>query len=65
MTFLPIVDREMRVAARLPATYRNRALAAGILGLIALAMLCFSMIRPFSTRIAETMVSLLSYCMFV
>ncbi len=64
MTFLPIVDREMRVAARLPATYRNRALAAGGLGLIALAMLCLSLLLPFSLRIAETMFSVLAYCMF-
>ena len=28
MTFLPIVERELRVAARLPSTYRTRSIAA-------------------------------------
>ncbi len=41
MRFLPIVERELRVAARLPATYRNRSLAAGTVMLIAVGILTF------------------------
>ncbi len=39
MTFLPIVDRELRVAARSSATYRNRSLVAGAAALVAVAAL--------------------------
>jgi hypothetical protein len=39
MTFLPIVDRELRVAARSTATYRNRSLIAGAVAVVALGLL--------------------------
>lgn len=39
MTFLPIVERELRVAARLPATFRNRTLTAGLVAAVAVVML--------------------------
>jgi hypothetical protein len=42
MTFLPIVERELRVASRLTATYRNRALAAGVIMLAALVVRMFT-----------------------
>lgn len=38
---LPIVERELRVAARLTATYRNRAIAAGVVAVAAMVMLLF------------------------
>ncbi len=41
MMLLPIVERELRLAARLTATYRNRALAAGVVAATAMAMLLF------------------------
>ena len=41
MTFLPIVDRELRVASRLTATYRNRALTVGLVAALAILMLVF------------------------
>src|SRR5882724_4718130 len=41
MTFLPIVDRELRVAARLTATYRNRTITAGAVTAVAVLMLLF------------------------
>ena len=39
MSFLPIVERELRLAARRPTTYRNRVLAAGAMALVAAGML--------------------------
>ncbi len=42
MSFLPIVERELRVAARLAATYRNRTLAAALIMLAALVMRMFT-----------------------
>ena len=42
MTFLPIVDRELRVAARSPSTYRNRALTAGAVAAVAVMLLLFA-----------------------
>ena len=41
MTFLPIVERELRIAARLSSTYRNRTLAAGLAMAGATAMVTF------------------------
>jgi hypothetical protein len=41
MILLPIVERELRVAARLTATYRNRAIAAGVVAVAAMVMLLF------------------------
>ncbi len=41
MTFLPIVDRELRVAARRPTTYWTRITATGVAGIIAGSFLFF------------------------
>jgi ABC-type transport system involved in multi-copper enzyme maturation permease subunit len=51
MTFLPIVDRELRVAARRPATFRNRWLAAAIVAAGGLAMMLAGQLT-FGLRIA-------------
>src|ERR1700678_3297697 len=50
MTFLPIVERELRIAARLTATYRNRAIAAGVVMFVALVMLVFGMFASSPSR---------------
>ncbi|HZQ47912.1 MAG TPA: hypothetical protein VFC07_12915 [Verrucomicrobiae bacterium] len=44
MTFLPIVERELRVAARLSSTYRNRSLIAGGVAVVAFFSLMFGSI---------------------
>lgn len=41
MMLLPIVERELRVAARRTATYRSRVLAAGLVACTAMVMLLF------------------------
>ena len=46
MTFLPIVDRELRVAARRRSTYRLRGGAAGLAFVIVAVMLVISVIFP-------------------
>ena len=50
MTFLPIVDRELRVAARLTATYRNRIIVAGVV--LALILLVIKFTRGFLQNVA-------------
>jgi hypothetical protein len=45
MTFLPIVVRELRTAARLKSTYRNRALAAGVAFCFAAVLMTFGSAR--------------------
>ena len=61
MTFLPIVDRELRVAARLTATYRNRALTAGAVAAVAVMMLMFDSLSLQSSRMGAAMFSVLAY----
>jgi hypothetical protein len=61
MTFLPIVDRELRVASRLTATYRNRALTAAVVALVAMAMLLFGAFVPFPSRVGRSMFATLSF----
>jgi hypothetical protein len=46
MTFLPIVERELRIASRLGATYRNRTLAAGVVMVVAFVMHTFGVFVP-------------------
>jgi ABC-type transport system involved in multi-copper enzyme maturation permease subunit len=46
MTFLPIVVRELQVAARRPATYRLRVLVGGAAALVALVMMVFARFGP-------------------
>ncbi len=69
MTFLPIVDRELRVAARLSATYRNRTLVAGAVALIALAILFFGSFGNSLRSLGASMFQILSvltllFCVF-
>ena len=64
MSFLPIVDRELRVAARSPLTYRNRVLAAGGLAAVAMAMLVLGLILPAPIRPTEAMFAVLSWALF-
>jgi ABC-type Na+ efflux pump permease subunit len=61
MTFLPIVGRELRIAARLPATYRNRVLTAGVVAAVAFVMLFFASLTGSSSFIGETTFRTLSY----
>lgn len=61
MTFLPIVDRELRVASRLTTTYRNRALTAAVVALVAMAMLLFGAFVPFPSRVGGRMFATLSF----
>ena len=50
MTFLPIVDRELRVAARRKSTYRIRAWAAAVAVLVGcFALVLALLIQPFSS----------------
>ena len=46
MTFLPIVERELRVRARLKSTYRYRLLAASVSIMLALVMISFATAQP-------------------
>ena len=61
MTFLPIVGRELRVAARLPATYRNRTLTAGAVAAVAFVMLFIAGMVGSPSLIGETTFQTLSY----
>jgi hypothetical protein len=61
MTFLPIVDRELRVAARLTSTYKKRALAAALVAVVAMVMLLFGTINPVRSQVGGAMFSTLSY----
>ncbi len=65
MTFLPIVERELRVAARLPATYHHRTLAAGIVGVAAVMLMLFASITASPAYIggkAFLVLSVLALC---
>jgi len=65
MTFLPIVERELRVAARLPATYRNRTVAAGIVAAVAVMLMLFASMTAMPAFIggkAFLMLSILTLC---
>jgi ABC-type transport system involved in multi-copper enzyme maturation permease subunit len=61
MTFLPIVGRELRVAARLPATFRNRTLAAGAVAAVAFLMLLFASMTGSPSMIGGVTFQVLSY----
>ena len=60
MTFLPIVERELRVAARLGATYRNRTLAAWLVMVVALAMHLIGPLTLSRTQVGVNMFHTLS-----
>jgi ABC-type transport system involved in multi-copper enzyme maturation permease subunit len=61
MSFLPIVERELRVAARLTATYRNRALAAGVVAGVAMLILFYGVAVSTPSRMGAIMFRVLSY----
>jgi ABC-type transport system involved in multi-copper enzyme maturation permease subunit len=61
MTFLPLVERELRVAARLRRTYWTRAIAAGVLTVVAMAMLVFGVLSSFHSQVGKAMFHTLSY----
>jgi ABC-type transport system involved in multi-copper enzyme maturation permease subunit len=61
MTFLPIVERELRVAARLAATYRNRTIAAWLVTLAALTMHLFGSVTLSRSQIGVHMFHTLSF----
>lgn len=68
MTFLPIVERELRVAARRPGTYWTRWLAA--LGMMVVWLLLFAVNRRVSAaELSKTLfvalgVLALGFCLF-
>jgi hypothetical protein len=61
MTFLPIVGRELRVAARLPATFRNRTLTAGLVVAAAFVMLLLGSVTGSPAFIGEGSFRTLAY----
>lgn len=61
MTFLPIVDRELRVAARAASTYRNRSIVAGIVAMIAMVMFAFGAFAAVPSRTGHSMFWTLAY----
>jgi hypothetical protein len=61
MTFLPIVGRELRVAARLPATFRNRTLTAGLVAAAAFVMLLLGSVTGSPAFIGEGSFRTLAY----
>jgi ABC-type transport system involved in multi-copper enzyme maturation permease subunit len=65
MTFLPIAERELRIAARLPSTYRNRSLAAGTVMLIAVAILMFGAFARSSSQAGIYMFRMSSFVAMV
>src|ERR1700731_2370178 len=69
MTFLPIVARELRVAARLTATYRNRMIVAGVVTLVGILMMLIGGLGSAPSEVGagifRTLVGLaLSFCFF-
>ncbi len=65
MTFLPIVDRELRVAARLTSTYRNRTIAAGAVTAVGVMMLLFGSLSNSPAQVGGTMFRLLAHLALV
>lgn len=61
MTFLPIVERELRIAARLTATYRNRVIIAAIVTGVAMVMFTFGAFSAFPAQTGRAMFWTLSY----
>ena len=65
MMLLPIVERELRVAARLTATYRNRALTAGVVAAVAMVMLLFGSFVQSPSMVGGAMFKTLAVFTFV
>lgn len=63
MTFLPIVERELRVAARLTGTYKRRVLAAAVVAVVTIAMLLVGALSDTPSHIGSSMFGTLSYLM--
>ena len=61
MTFLPIVERELRVAARLTVTYRNRTLVAGAVTAVAVIVMLFGSLANSPARVGGMMFQILAY----
>jgi hypothetical protein len=61
MTFLPIVERELRTAARLTATYRNRALLAGVVTGVAVVFMLFGLAAGAPADVGRATFSVLTY----
>ncbi|MDB6065086.1 MAG: hypothetical protein JWR26_1294 [Pedosphaera sp.] len=69
MTFLPIVERELRLAARLTTTYRNRMIVAGVVTLVAILMLLIGIMGSVPSRVGAGMFGTLAsmamvFCLF-
>src|SRR3981081_2882487 len=61
MTFLPLVERELRIAARLISTYRIGSAAAGIVTLVAMAMMVVGAFSRVHSQVGKAMFHTLSY----
>jgi hypothetical protein len=61
MTFLPIVERELRVAARLTGTYKRRAFVAAIVALVSMVMLLVGGFADSPSAVGTAMFGTLSY----
>ena len=61
MTFLPIVDRELRIASRKRSTFWIRTLAAYALAAVAGVMLLFGVLTPFHLQTGRAMYRTLSF----
>lgn len=55
MTFLPLVERELRIATRKVSTYRIRTLAAGIVTLVAIVMMLFGVVSSLHSQVGKAM----------
>ena len=65
MTVLPIMDRELRVAARLTSTFKKRALTAAVVALVAMVMLLFGGFSSVPADVGTAMFDTLSYMTLV
>jgi ABC-type Na+ efflux pump permease subunit len=65
MTFLPIVERELRVLSRLTGTYRKRVLAAGVVELAAMALLFTGSLVPTPSDVGIFMFHVLSWMLLL
>lgn len=65
MTFLPLVERELRVAARLRSTYWIRAITAGVLTAVAVLMLLFGTLSTFQSQAGKASFRTLAFMTMV
>src|SRR3989442_15632965 len=64
MTFLPIVDRELRLAARRPGTYRTRFWAAFVFAAICLGLLIGTRRSQSPAALGKMMFTVLTWITF-